>query len=80
MRATWSARCVSVCAATDRVPPPPPAALGAPPTCSPLSQELAALKPGESVYKLMGPMLVRQEQADARAVVDGRLEFLEKEL
>jgi prefoldin beta subunit len=45
-----------------------------------LSQELAALKPGESVYKLMGPMLVRQEQADARAVVDGRLEFLEKEL
>ena len=28
----------------------------------------------------MGPMLVRQEQADARSVVDGRLEFLEKEL
>lgn len=42
--------------------------------------ELAALKPGETVYKLMGPMLVRQEQADARSVVDGRLEFLEKEL
>jgi hypothetical protein len=44
------------------------------------AQELAALKPGETVYKLMGPMLVRQEQADARAVVDGRLEFLDKEL
>ena len=50
--------------------------------------ELAALKPagagggagGETVYKLMGQVLVRQDAADARAVVDGRLDFLGKEL
>lgn len=43
-------------------------------------QELAALKPGESVYKLMGAVLVRQDASDARALVNGRLEFLDKEL
>ena len=38
------------------------------------------MKAGETVYKLMGKVLARQDPADAKTTVAGRLEFLEKEL
>lgn len=44
------------------------------------SQELDSLKDGESVYKLVGKVLVRQEASEAKATVNGRLEFIGKEL
>jgi prefoldin beta subunit len=42
--------------------------------------ELDALKDGESVYKLMGTVLVRQDVSEAKSLVNGRLEFITKEL
>ncbi|KAL5534929.1 YKE2 [Sanghuangporus sanghuang] len=42
--------------------------------------EFATLKPGNTVYKLTGPVLVPQDQAEARANVDKRLDFIRNEL
>ena len=33
-----------------------------------------------NVYKLIGPVLLKQEKDDATAAVNGRLEFIEKEI
>ena len=44
------------------------------------SQELAKLKKENAVYKLIGPVLVKQEQAEARADVDRRLAFIKSEM
>lgn len=43
-------------------------------------QELARLADGEAVYKLVGPVLVKKDVADARGNVDKRLEFLAGEI
>ena len=43
-------------------------------------QEFSTLKPDSEVYKLIGPILVKQDQADARANVDKRLEFIRSEM
>lgn len=43
-------------------------------------QEFAQLTPNNTVYKLIGPVLVQQDQADAKHNVDTRLEFIQGEM
>ena len=38
------------------------------------------LKPENDVYKLVGPVLLKQDQAEAKANVDKRLDFIRNEL
>ncbi|KAI0033864.1 Prefoldin [Vararia minispora EC-137] len=45
-----------------------------------VKKEFAVLTPNNTVYKLIGPVLVRQDPADARATVDKRLEFIRSEI
>jgi prefoldin beta subunit len=42
--------------------------------------ELNFLDDGDVVYKLVGPILVKQEHEDARMNVDKRVEFIGKEM
>jgi len=32
------------------------------------------------IYKLVGPVLLKQDTTEAKSTVDGRLEFIEKEM
>ncbi|CAK9786658.1 Prefoldin [Cutaneotrichosporon oleaginosum] len=43
-------------------------------------KEFAALKPHNTVYKLIGPGLVQQDHAEAKANVEKRLEFIKSEI
>jgi len=43
-------------------------------------QEFATLKPTNTVYKLIGPILVSQDQEEAKSNVEKRLEFISTEL
>ncbi|KAK0550299.1 Prefoldin subunit 6 [Tilletia horrida] len=43
-------------------------------------QEFAKLTPNNQVYKLIGPALVKQDQAEAKANVDKRIEFIKNEV
>ena len=43
-------------------------------------QEFDLLQPHNTVYKLIGPGLVKQEQAEAKSNVNKRLEFINKEM
>jgi len=43
-------------------------------------QEFAQLTPNNTVYKLIGPVLVQQEQAEAKTNVDTRLDFIRGEM
>ena len=43
-------------------------------------QEFATLTPNNVVYKLVGPVLVKQDQAEAKNNVDKRLEFIRGEM
>lgn len=45
-----------------------------------MGQEFASLKDDSSIYKLVGPVLLKQEKTEAVMAVDGRLEFIEKEM
>lgn len=45
-----------------------------------VTKEFATLKPGNDVYKLIGPVLVKQDQTEAKANVDKRLEFIKSEM
>ena len=46
-----------------------------------VKKELGMLKEGEDdVFKLVGPVLVKQDSAEAKANVDKRLEFIKGEL
>ena len=50
--------------------------------CTPLFlhvQELDLLEEDAAVYKLVGPVLVRQEVSEARLTVEKRLEYITKE-
>jgi prefoldin beta subunit len=38
------------------------------------------LKDDETIYKLVGPVLLKQERPDAESTVNGRLEFIDKEM
>jgi prefoldin beta subunit len=42
--------------------------------------ELNFLDDGDVVYKLVGPILVKQEHEDAKMNVDKRVEFIAKEM
>ena len=43
-------------------------------------QELDVLEDGAVVYKLVGPVLVKQELAEAKQTLEKRLEYIKKEL
>jgi len=45
-----------------------------------VKKEFATLTPNNVVFKLVGPGLVKQDQAEARANVDKRLEFIRGEI
>lgn len=43
-------------------------------------QELKILKSDSEVYKLMGPVLIKQDLEESRQNVAKRIEYIEKEL
>jgi len=45
-----------------------------------VKKEFAQLTPNNTVYKLVGPVLVPQDQAEAKGNVDTRLEFIRGEI
>jgi len=45
-----------------------------------VKKEFAQLTPNNTVYKLIGPVLVQQDQADAKTNVDTRLDFIRGEI
>ncbi|KAJ3721525.1 prefoldin subunit 6 [Lentinula raphanica] len=45
-----------------------------------VKKEFALLKPENTVYKQVGPVLVKQDQAEAKSTVDTRLEFIRGEI
>ncbi|KAL2138884.1 hypothetical protein VTI28DRAFT_6080 [Corynascus sepedonium] len=45
-----------------------------------VQKEFAKLKDEETIYKLIGPVLLKQERVEAESTVKGRLEFIEKEI
>jgi len=45
-----------------------------------VQKELALLTPENEVFKLIGPVLVKQDQAEAKSNVDKRLEFIRNEI
>ncbi|KAI9875862.1 MAG: hypothetical protein M1830_007887 [Pleopsidium flavum] len=42
--------------------------------------EFAQLAEDANIYKLVGPVLLKQDKSEAVMAVDGRLEFIEKEI
>ncbi|KAH8904625.1 Prefoldin beta-like protein [Coniochaeta sp. PMI_546] len=45
-----------------------------------VQKEFSKLKDDETIYKLIGPVLLKQEKAEAESTVNGRLEFIGKEI
>ncbi|KAF9527260.1 prefoldin subunit 6 [Crepidotus variabilis] len=45
-----------------------------------VKKEFAQLTPTNTIYKLMGPVLVEQDQAEAKSNVDTRLDFIQSEI
>lgn len=45
-----------------------------------MQKEFAGLKDDANVYKLVGPVLLKQDKTEAVLAVDGRLEFIDKEM
>ena len=45
-----------------------------------MKQEFDGLKDEAGIYKLVGPVLLKQEKAEALSAVDGRLDFIGKEI
>jgi len=45
-----------------------------------VKKEFATLTPNNVVFKLVGPVLVKQDQAEAKSNVDKRLEFIRGEI
>ncbi|KAJ7487473.1 Prefoldin [Mycena galericulata] len=45
-----------------------------------VKKEFAQLAPGDIVYKQIGPVLVKQDQAEAKSNVETRLEFITGEI
>ncbi|KAI4111423.1 MAG: hypothetical protein LQ339_000622 [Xanthoria mediterranea] len=43
-------------------------------------KEFNTLSDDSPIYKLIGPVLLKQEKTEAESAVDGRLEFIEKEI
>ena len=45
-----------------------------------MQSEFATLDDDANIYKLIGPVLLKQDRSEAVRTVDGRLEFIEKEM
>lgn len=45
-----------------------------------VKSEFGKLKDDEAIYKLVGPALLKQDKAEAELLVDGRLDFINKEI
>ncbi|ATZ47585.1 Bcyke2 [Botrytis cinerea B05.10] len=45
-----------------------------------VQKEFSALSSDSNIYKLVGPVLLKQDKTEAVMAVDGRLEFIEKEI
>lgn len=45
-----------------------------------VQKEFAKLQDDETIYKLIGPVLLKQDRTDAESTVNGRLEFITKEI
>ncbi|KAI0755966.1 Prefoldin [Irpex lacteus] len=45
-----------------------------------VKKEFASLSPNNTVYKLIGPVLVPQDQAEAKSNVDTRLDFIKSDI
>ncbi|CAE6503609.1 unnamed protein product [Rhizoctonia solani] len=45
-----------------------------------VKREFAGLKPHNTIYKMVGPVLVKQDPAEAKSNVDKRLEFIRGEI
>ncbi|MCJ1391644.1 hypothetical protein MMC18_004509 [Xylographa bjoerkii] len=45
-----------------------------------VQKEFANLAEDANIYKLIGPVLLKQDRGEAILAVDGRLEFIEKEI
>lgn len=45
-----------------------------------LMQELDLVEDGGVVYKLMGPVLVKQDLSEAKQTVEKRLDYIRKEM
>ncbi|KAK0610073.1 Prefoldin [Bombardia bombarda] len=45
-----------------------------------VQKEFAQLKDDETIYKLIGPVLLKQDRTEAESTVNGRLEFIGKEI
>ncbi|RKU45599.1 hypothetical protein DL546_007913 [Coniochaeta pulveracea] len=45
-----------------------------------VQKEFAKLKEDETIYKLIGPVLMKQDKVEADSTVNGRLEFIGKEI
>ncbi|KAI4249516.1 MAG: hypothetical protein L6R42_008953 [Xanthoria sp. 1 TBL-2021] len=43
-------------------------------------KEFNTLSDDSTIYQLIGPVLLKQEKTEAESAVDGRLEFIEKEI
>ncbi|KAH0283668.1 prefoldin subunit 6 [Aureobasidium namibiae CBS 147.97] len=45
-----------------------------------VKSEFANLDDDANIYKLVGPILLKQDASEAKSTVDGRLEFIDKEI
>lgn len=45
-----------------------------------VQSEFAQLDDDSNIFKLVGPVLLKQEKSDATMAVNGRLEFIDKEM
>ncbi|KAL6720981.1 Prefoldin subunit 6 [Lecanora helva] len=45
-----------------------------------VQKEFSLLPPTSNIYKLIGPVLVKQDRQEAVMAVEGRLEFIEREM
>ncbi|GJC99937.1 prefoldin subunit [Colletotrichum higginsianum] len=45
-----------------------------------VKEEFDKLKDGEQIYKLVGPVLLKQDKVEAESTVNGRLDFITKEI
>ncbi|KAK5126455.1 hypothetical protein LTR85_010691 [Meristemomyces frigidus] len=45
-----------------------------------VQKEFGSLADDASIYKLVGPVLLKQDTTEAKSTVDGRLEYIEKEI
>ncbi|TKA78377.1 hypothetical protein B0A55_04734 [Friedmanniomyces simplex] len=43
-------------------------------------KEFAGLADDAKIYKLVGPVLLKQDTTEAKSTVDGRLDYIEKEI